>query len=169
MPVRTPTKGYAGWMREKDRPPMRLDDLVERLGERVDPIREALGGDTDLAVVLAHALPDGADFVLVATKGGMHVRYLCPDASDAPDAVDAQRPVLGPDVVPWSSVRVSPVRTEGWQDHSSERAAGATHSCEVRIGEVAFVVSAVGTTGRWAVDGFHDEVVRRGTPWHYPS
>jgi hypothetical protein len=64
---------------------------------------------------------------------------------------------------------VSPVRSEGWQVNGTERNALATHSCELRIGSTAFLVAANGASGRWAVDGFHDEVVRRGTPWHYPS
>jgi hypothetical protein len=162
MHGRTSVKGQMGW-RQHDRSPMHLDDLAERLGSRVDPIREALAGDVDLAVVVAHDLIDGDDFVLVATRRGVHVRHLWPDGPHP------LLPSRHPGVAPWATVRVSPVRSEGWQVHGVERNGLATHSCEVRIGGTAFLVAANGTAGRWAVDGFHDEVVRRGTPWHYPS
>jgi hypothetical protein len=140
-----------------DRPPMHLVDLDDRLGTRMDPIRRALAGDTDLAVVLAHDMVDGDDFVLVATERGIHVRRLWPGAP---------RPLLPtgyPDVAPWASVDVSPVWSEGWQVHGMEQTALATHNCELRIGATAFLVAANGTAGRWAVDGFRDEVVRHVT------
>jgi hypothetical protein len=142
---------------------MRLADLEERLGTRVGPIREALAGEADLAVALAHDLVDGDDFVLVATRRGVHVRHLWPDAPHA------LLPTSHPGLAPWSTVRASPVRSEGWQVQGQEQNALSTHTCEVRIGAAVFLVSANGTPGQWAVDGFHDEVIRRGTPWHYPS
>jgi hypothetical protein len=53
---------------------MHLVDLVDRLGSRLDPIHVVLDGEPDLAVVLAHDLIDGDDFVLGATAQGIHVR-----------------------------------------------------------------------------------------------
>jgi hypothetical protein len=138
-----------------ERSPMHLDDLEDRLGTRLDPIRAALAGDPDLAVVLAHDLVDGDDFVLVATDHGVHVRRLWPDAP---------RPLLPttyPEIAPWASVSVSPVWSEGWHVHGVGQTSLATHGFELRIGATGFLVAANGTTGRWAVDGFHDEVVRR--------
>lgn len=156
-------KGHAGWTRQRERQPMHLDDLEQRLGGQVAPIRAALAGETDLAVVLAHDPTDGDDVVLVATRRGLHVRQLCPDAS-----LDT-RPTREPSVAPWATVRVSPVRIEGWRAPGTQPDARATHSCEVRVGQTLFHVSADGLPGQAAVDSFHDEVVRRGTPWHYPA
>jgi hypothetical protein len=142
---------------------MRLDDLSERLGARIEVIRDALAGEPDIAVALAHDLRDGDDYVLVATRSGVHVRYLWPED---------QHPLLtqvSPGVIGWASVRVSPLRSEGWQVAGRTDPALATHTCEVRIDDLAFLVSANGASGQQAVVGFHDEVVRRGTPWHHPS
>jgi hypothetical protein len=44
-----------------------------------------------------------------------------------------------------------------------------THSCDVRVDGLVFVVAADGPSGLGAIRAFHDEVVRRGTPWHYPG
>jgi hypothetical protein len=154
MRDRTTVEGRVGGSAVPDRTPMRLGDLDHQIGSRFDPIRAALAGDTDLAAVLAHDLADGDDFVLVATRHGVHVRRLWPDAP---------RPVLPtayPDLAPWASIWVSPVWSEGWQVQGIERTALATHNCELWIGGTRCLVAAKGTAGRWAVDGFHDEVVR---------
>ena len=157
MRIRPPVMGRPHWARANERPPMRLDDLSDRLGPSADAIRDALGGETDIAVALAHDL-DGDDYVLVATRAGVHVRYLSPVAQDQQ-----------PGVVRWASVRVSPLNSDGRHVEGQERPAPGTHACEVRIDGVAFLVSGDTTAGRQGAVGFHDEVVRRGTPWHHPS
>ena len=161
MRIRPPIKGTPG--RSAVREPMRLGDLIDRLGPRVDDIRECLGGEADLAVVLGHDVRDGDDVVLIATRTGVHVSLLWPDEDHA--LLGAARPGWAN----WRSVRVSPVHTEGWQVAGQGHDAQATHTCQVLIEDVEFLVSANGAAGQQAVDGFHDEVVRRGTPWHYPQ
>lgn len=140
---------------------MHLDDLTERLGSRIDAIREDLGGVGDLAVIVAHGEEDGDDFVLIATRAGVYVSPLWP--ADRPRTSD----VCG--WTGWSQVRVSPVRLDGRQVDGRQDPARASHSCTVVVGEARFIASADGPSGQQAVDGFHDEVVRRGTPWHYPA
>ena len=162
MRLRPAAKGQTRWTRT-DQQPMRLEDLAERLGPRLSLLRDALEGQTDIAVVLAHDVRDGDDFVLVATRSGVYVGYLWPEAQHA---------LLGsvrPGYATWASVRVSPVRSEGWQVTGDAQAELATYACEVRIDGAALLVTANGVTGLGAVAGFHDEVIRRGTPWHHPS
>lgn len=162
--MRSPVnKGTPRTGRATERPPMRLDDLAERLGPRVEDIRGDLGDVGDLAVVLAHDDHGGDDFVLVATKAGMFVSYLWP--------VD-QHPGSAAGVCGWTGwtrVRVSPVRMDTRVAGGQRDPEQASHSCTVVVGDATFIASADGTDGRQAVDAFHDEVVRRGTPWHYPA
>ena len=154
MPRPITIKGAPAWRRHPDDPiPQRLDDLAVRIGPDVDVLREALGGELEIAVAFARD-PSDREVVLVATRAGLRV-WLCGPGAPCPD------------VTTWPRVRVSPVRRGG--DRDARLAEREMHSCDVRVDELTFVVAAEGPSGLGAVRAFHDEVVRRGTPWHYPG
>lgn len=161
MWMRSPVKSTPRTGRASERPPMHLDDLTERLGSRIDAIRRDLDGADDLAVVVAHGEQDDRDAVLIATRAGVYVSPLWP-------ADRSPRNTIG-GWTGWTQVRVSPVRVDGRPSGGRQDPALATCSCTVVVGDARFIVSADGPSGLQAVDGFHDEVVRRGTPWHYPA
>jgi len=132
---------------------MRLEDIAARLGDQIDAIRSSLDGQEDVAVVDARDTHGGTDALLVATRKGILVTYPWPGA---PATVQ-----MPPGWVAWGDVRASTVQTE--------MSTGARHSCTIRLRGVDLTAQGDGDEGRRAVDAFHDEVVRRGTPWHYPS
>ncbi len=125
--------------------PLRLDDLSAHLGTRLAPIRDALESEADIAVVMADREGDGDTCVLVATRSSVHVSCTGNAAT--------QRS-------PWAAVRVSPIRAAG-RDESRL-------GCEVMVEDVRFMVAGDSADGSAAIQAFHDEIVRRGTPWHYP-
>jgi hypothetical protein len=152
MPRPNTIKGAPSWRRQPDGPaPQCLDDIADRIGSGLDALRATLGGELEIAVAVARDASD-REVVLVATRTGLRVWPRLPG--------DARH-----DVTSWPRVRVSPVR----QDHGAVHAERASHSCDVRVDELTFVVSADGPSTLGAVRAFHDEVVRRGTPWHYPG
>jgi len=152
---------------------MRLDDMAARLGDRVDAIRSSLDGQEDVAVVDARDATAGADALLVATRRGILVTY---PWSGAPTTMP-----MPPGWVAWGDVRASTVQTVVPSSVTSstsgstatQTAVSATstarHSCTILLRGVELTAQGEGDEGRRAVDAFHDEVVRRGTPWHYPS
>jgi hypothetical protein len=153
----TTIKGAATWRRGQDGPPaLRLDDLAERIGSQLDTIRDGLDGEEDIAVVLAHDLAN-VDHVLVATRSGLRVWRIGP-------GVAAQVQLTA-----WPMVRVTPLRSDGGWTRGARDSGLETHSCEVRVGGATFRIAADGAAGQGTISGFHDEVVRRGTPWHYPG
>jgi hypothetical protein len=153
----TTIKGAATWRRGQDGPAaLRLDDLAERIGSQLSAIRDALAGEQDIAVALAHG-PSGDDYVLVATRSGLRVWRIGPGA--APHA----------DLTAWPMVRVTPVRSDGGWSRGTRDSGLETHSCEVRVDSATFRIAADGAAGQGTISSFHDEVVRRGTPWHYPG
>ncbi len=146
-----PGKG-SPWARQEVRP-LRLEDIAARLGDQIDAIRSSLDGQEDVAVVDARDIYGGTDALLVATRKGILVTY---PWSGAPATVQ-----MPPGWVAWGDVRASTVQTE--------LSTSARHSCTIRLRGVDLTAQGDGDEGRRAVDAFHDEVVRRGTPWHYPS
>jgi hypothetical protein len=164
-----PGKG-SPWARQEVRP-LRLDDIAERLGDRMDAIRASLDGQEDVAVVDARDTRGDADALLVATRRGILVTY---PWSGAPGTM-----LMPPGWVAWGDVRASTVQTIASVGVTSQTStstststagpAGARHSCTILLRGVELTASGDGDEGRRAVDAFHDEVVRRGTPWHYPS
>jgi hypothetical protein len=157
---------------------MRLDDLAARLGDRIDDIRSSLDGQEDVAVVDAGDARGGSDALLVATRRGILVTY---PWSGVPGTATTLMPAGW---VAWGDVRASTVQTVaavgavGATSPTSgstairtatSASAGARHSCTILLRGVAMTALGDGDEGRRAVDAFHDEVVRRGTPWHYPS
>lgn len=154
MPRPPTIKGPQSWRRHQEAPaPQRLEDLAERIGPDVGALREALGGEFEIAVAFAKDASD-REVVLVATRAGLRI---WPSRPEDPCS----------DVTTWPRVRVSPVRRGGGR--GTPLADGETHSCDVRVDAVTFVIVADGPSGLGAVRAFHDEVVRRGTPWHYPG
>ena len=154
MPRPTTIKGVPSWRRHPDdSAPERLDDLASRIGPEMDALREALGGELEIAVAVARDSSD-REVVLVATRTGLRVWPCQPGDACA-------------GVTTWPRVRVSPVRRDGGR--GAILAERVTHSCDVRIDELTFVIAADGPSGLGAIRAFHDEVVRRGTPWHYPG
>jgi hypothetical protein len=125
--------------------PLRLDDLCARLGPGLASIRAALESEDEIACVMADREGDGATCVLVATRSSVHV---CCPATGA-----TQRS-------PWAAVRVSPIRV-------ARRDEGRL-GCEITVEDVRFTVAGDGADGSAGIQAFHDEIVRRGTPWHYP-
>ena len=152
---------------------MRLDDLAARLGDQMDAIRSSLDGQEDVAVVDARDTRGGTDALLVATRRGILVTY---PWSGVPATM-----LMPPGWVAWGDVRASTVQTVAPVGVTSQASgttatrtatagpAGARHSCTILLRGVALTAEGDGDDGRRAVDAFHDEVVRRGTPWHYPS
>ncbi len=153
---------------------MRLDDFADRLGDRVEDIRVSLEGSDDVAVVDARRSarwpgrsPDSA------TRRGLLVVY---PWSTADDVATASMP---PGWVAWGDVRASTVQTSPGEGTPGTAPASrglstatlgvARHSCTIMLRGVGLTAEGDGDLGRRAVDAFHDEVVRRGTPWHYPS
>jgi hypothetical protein len=154
MPRPITIKGVPTWRRHPDDPiPQRLEDLAMRIGPDVAALREALGGELEIAVAFARD-PSDREVVLVATRTGIRVWPRLPGDPC-------------PDLTTWPRVRVSPVRRSGHRE--AVLAERETHSCDVRVDELTFVVIGDGPSGLGAVRAFHDEVVRRGTPWHYPG
>ena len=152
---------------------MRLDDFADRLGDRVEGIRVSLEGSDDVAVVDARDPRSGLDALLIATRRGLLVVY---PWSTADDVATASMP---PGWVAWGDVRASTVQTSPAEGTSGTAPASrgvatatlgvARHSCTIMLRRVGLTAQGDGDLGRRAVDAFHDEVVRRGTPWHYPS
>jgi hypothetical protein len=154
MPRPNTIKGVPSWRRQLDgAAPHCLDGIADRIGSELGALREALDGEIEIAVAFARDA-SGRDVVLVATRTGLRVW-------------PARRGDLHPWVATWPRVRVSPVRRDGGR--GALHAEQAIHSCRVRVDELTFVVSADGPSTLGAVRAFHDEVVRRGTPWHYPG
>jgi hypothetical protein len=157
MPRPITIKGAPSWRRQADGPaPQRLEDLVGHDGQELDALREALGGELEIAVAVARD-PWDREVLLVATRTGLRVwpsgdlRHPCPESAG------------------WPRVRVSPVRRDPRSLRGAPEAGSMTHSCDVRVDGLVFVVAADGPSGLGAIRAFHDEVVRRGTPWHYPG
>ncbi len=148
-----PGKG-SPWARQEVQP-LRLEDIADRLGDRVDDIRQDLDGQDDVAVVDAHDPRCDADALLIATRKGILVAY--PWSGTGGDGAGS-----APGWVPWGDVRASTVT-------SSPGVSASRHSCTILLRGVELTALGDGDLGRRAVDAFHDEVVRRGTPWHYPS
>jgi hypothetical protein len=156
---------------------MRLEDFADRLGDRVEDIRASLEGNEDVAVVDARDASGGIDALLIATRRGLLVAY--PWASA--DEVTLTGTSAG--WVAWGDVRASTVQTSVTVGAPVPAAAGSRatsvastatigashHSCTILLRGVRLTAYGEGDPGRRAVDAFHDEVVRRGTPWHYPS
>ncbi len=156
---------------------MRLEDLADRLGDRVEAIRASLDGHEDVAVVDARDAIGGIDALLIATRRGLLVAY--PWAS----ADEITLTATTPGWVAWGDVRASTVQTSvpvsapvpaAASSHVTSAATTATlgaghHSCTILLRGARLTAHGEGDLGRRAVDAFHDEVVRRGTPWHYPS
>ncbi len=134
-------------IRRSEPTPMRLDDLASRLGPRLAPIRHALDAEADLAVVVADRVSDGDACVLIATRSAVHVSCLGSESGPRPATERTS----------WVSVRVSPMCLEP---------GGPSYRCEVLVGEARFIATTDATAPA-GVEAFHDEVVRRGTPWHY--
>lgn len=154
---------------------MRLEDIADRLGDRVDTIRESLDGQEDVAVVDARAPGSGIEALLIATRRGILVAY---PWSGPSEALSASVPSGW---VAWGDARASTVQTVALSAvstgatgastaaTSTATAAVAHHSCTILLRGIELTAQGDGDQGRRAVDAFHDEVVRRGTPWHYPS
>ncbi|MBX3028555.1 MAG: hypothetical protein KF809_00210 [Chloroflexi bacterium] len=128
-----------------------MDDLEGRLGSEVTTIRTSLGADEDITVVIAQCRQADGEVALVATRSGVLVHPL--GDTTIPDLPDAR--------ARWATVRVSPVVATPEDDVPS-------CWCEVRVGDDPYLVTGSGADGCAAVEAFHDEVVRRGTPWHAP-
>ena len=162
MPRPMTIKGTPAWGRQPAVPPSRcLDDLAGRIGPELPAIREALGGEVEVAAAFARD-PRDHEVLLVATRTGLRVWRIQQQGE----------PCL--EVTTWPRVRVSPVRRDEALDQRSRHPEQrhpeqVTHACDVRVDGVIFVVAADGPSGLGAVSAFHDEVVRRGTPWHYPG
>ena len=153
----TTIKGAATWRRSQDgQVPLRLDDLAERIGSQLVAIRDSLAGEEDIAVVVAHD-PSDDDFVLVATRSGLRVWPIGPGAGRQGR------------LAAWPMVRVTPVRSDGGWHRGARDSELEKHSCEVLVEGATFHIAAEGAAGQGSISGFHDEVVRRGTPWHYPG
>jgi hypothetical protein len=156
---------------------MRLEDFSDRLGDRIESIRASLEGNEDVAVVDARDASGRIDALLIATRRGLLVTYPWSPA----DEISATATSAG--WVAWGDVRASTVQTSApvgtpAPAASGARVSGATstatmgaseHSCTILLRGVRLTAHGDGDLGRRAVDAFHDEVVRRGTPWHYPS
>ncbi len=154
---------------------MRLDDFADRLGVRVDAIRTSLDGQEDVAVVDARDPRGGTDALLIATRRGILVAYPWSTAAATAEAATA------PGWVAWGDVRASTVQSvaltaaTNLTTSPTMTTTGTTgpavtrHSCTILLRGVELTAQGDGDGGRRAVDAFHDEVVRRGTPWHYPS
>lgn len=136
---------------------MRLDDLADRIGARLGPIRQSLQDESDIAVVVADRVEDGDECVLVATRAGVHVRCLGAARAD-------QRTTP----TPWASVRVSPLHVERRTHGGSAPVETKRYGCDVVVGDTCFRLAADEDGGPSGIEAFHDEIVRRGTPWHYP-
>jgi hypothetical protein len=157
MPRPMTIKGAPAWGRHADAPPSGcLDDLAGRIGPELPAIREALGTEVEVAAAFARD-PRGHEVLLVATRSGLRVWRIHREGDPCPE------------IMTWPRVRVSPVRRDPARDHRTPHPEEATHSCDVRVDGLTFVVAAEGPSGLGAVSAFHDEVVRRGTPWHYPG
>jgi hypothetical protein len=149
-------KGVPTWRRHAEgSSPQCLDDLAERIGPELEALRAAMEGELDIAAAFARDASN-RQVVLVATRTGLWVWPCLPDHPRH-------------DVFTWPRVRVSPVRRDGGGERAAHHAVHPTHSCDVRVDARTFVVVADGPTELGAVRAFHDEVVRRGTPWHYPG
>jgi hypothetical protein len=156
---------------------MRLEDFADRLGDRVADIRASLDGNEDVAVVEARDAIGGLDALLIATRRGLLVAYPWSSAGEVSGTATAAGWVA------WGDVRASTVQTSApvtvpVPASASTRPTGAAaaatmglphHSCTIMLRGVQLTAHGDGDLGRRAVDAFHDEVVRRGTPWHYPS
>jgi hypothetical protein len=145
--------GRYGLAKADGPPRTRLDDIGEQLGVELAAIRSELGSDTDIAVVIATRRSVAGSVALVATRTGVLVHPL---DGTAPDD-------LPPDRARWRTVRVSPVTTTPTQGGEPST------RCEVHIGDDHYVMIGHGKEERAAIEAFHDEIVRRGTPWHYPG
>lgn len=157
--IRPPRKAIPTALRRKEPLPVRLDDLAERLGPRLRPIRQALQDESDIAVVVADSVSDGDACVLVATRAGVHVSCFGGDAAREARAATA---------TPWASVRVSPLHVERRSSGGSGPADARRYGCDVLVGDACFRLVADDDGGPSGIEAFHDEIVRRGTPWHYP-
>ena len=153
---------------------MRLEDIADRLGDRVDIIRASLDGHEDVAVVDARESGSGAEALLIATRRGILVAY----PWSGPTEVAAATVPSG--WVAWGDARASTVQTVAMSGASTSSAASGSaastataglshHTCTILLRGIGLTAEGDGDQGRRAVDAFHDEVVRRGTPWHYPS
>lgn len=138
---------------------MRLDDLAERIGAEVRSIRQALKDESDIAVVVADRVADGDECVLVATRTGVLVSCV---GGGGPRADQRTTPS------PWASVRVSPLHVERRSHVGSVGSDTRRYGCDVLVGEAWFRLAAADDDGPSGIEAFHDEIVRRGTPWHYP-
>lgn len=138
---------------------MRLDDLADRIGPQLEPIRQSLQDESDIAVVVADRVEDGDRCVLVATRAGVHVRCFGGGATRA-----SQRTTP----TPWASVRVSPLQVERRTHGGSAPVETKRYGCDVVVGDASFRLAADDDGGPSGIEAFHDEIVRRGTPWHYP-
>jgi hypothetical protein len=150
---------------------MRLEDFADRLGDRMDAVRTSLEGNEDVAVVDAREPHGGLEALLIATRRGLLVAYPWASADECLAASTV------PGWVAWGDVRASTVQTipakapaaPGPGGTATVTVAAARHWCTVLVRGVGLIAQGDGDVGRRAVDAFHDEVVRRGTPWHYPS
>jgi hypothetical protein len=155
MQPRPPRKIGTTATRRAEPVPVRLDDLTAHLGTRLAPIRDSLESEGDLAVVMADRIADGDRCVIVVTRSAVHVSCFGADAT-GPD-----EPAIR---IPWAAVRVSPMRL----DPDARRHGTQRYACEVLVGDARFQVVADPAGEPTGVEAFHDEIVRRGTPWHYP-
>jgi len=164
-----PGKG-SPWARQEIRP-LRLEDIADRLGDRVEMIRASLDGHEDVAVVGACEPGSGSEVLLIATRRGILVAYPWSGPADTVAAI------VPSGWVAWGDARASTVQTVAASGTSNGAANGGStatavvshHSCTILLRGVGLTAQGDGDQGRRAVDAFHDEVVRRGTPWHYPS
>ena len=154
---------------------MRLEDIAERLGDQIDAIRSSLDGQEDVAVVDARDAHGGSDALLIATRAGILVTYPWSGRCGQRDGHDRRLGRMGrrsrldrADGAPSPRAhhpRASQPRCRLDRDHGPADATRAPSCC----GASELMAQGDGDQGRRAVDAFHDEVVRRGTPWHYPS
>ncbi len=157
MPRPVTSKPAPAWRRHPDGPVAQsLDDLAGRIGPELRAIREALGDEVEVAAAFARD-PSDHEVLLVATRTGLRVWPTSRQGAPCPE------------ILTWSRVRVSPVRRDPALGQRVPHPELETHSCDVRVDGLTFVIVADGPSGLGAVGAFHDEVVRRGTPWHYPG
>lgn len=153
---------------------MRLEDISDRLGYRVAAIRASLDGQEDVAVVDAREPGSGSEVLLIATRRGILVAHPWSGPSETAVAT------VPSGWVAWGDARASTVQTVALSGASTGASAAggvaastatavAHHSCTILLRGIGLTAEGDGDQGRRAVDAFHDEVVRRGTPWHYPS